>query len=333
MKAIVLYGINNLFTLETEAGDRVSAGIKGKVLKESKGSYNALAPGDRVDFEPDARDPARGRILCLLERANAYRRWNEKGRSWQTLAANVDRVILVTSPSYPPFRPRFIDRVQASCSRAGLKLTVLLNKVDLGIEPEVSERLQDFMRIGVPLMRSSTLTGEGIEELRALVSSGLSVFTGQSGAGKSSVLNALQAGLGLKVGELCSKWDRGSHTTVVSALFHLEGTAGSVVDTPGFRRFALRDIELDELASYFPEMAGLDSQCAFGPSCPHDGETECALLRAVDSGAIHPDRFESYLRMRDELAESKEYEKKSSVLAHPRQRKAKNERTRWQEDE
>jgi ribosome biogenesis GTPase / thiamine phosphate phosphatase len=325
VRATVVYGINNLFTLELGDGRLMTAGIKGKVLKESKGDYNALAPGDFVEVDSDPHDPSRGRILSLEPRRNAYGRWNEKGRSAQILAANVDRTILVVSPSMPPFRPRFIDRVMTACAVAGITPVIVMNKADLGVEPEVKERLKDYQRLGYRVIVCSATTGKGIGELKKLVSTGLSVFTGQSGTGKSSILNALEEGLGLKVGELCAKWDRGSHTTVVSAMFRLSGARGAVVDTPGFRRFALRGIEPEELASYFPEMAGLDADCEFGPSCPHADEEACALIKAVKAGRINPDRFESYLRIRDELELSFEYEKKASVLAHPKRRMRRTE--------
>jgi ribosome biogenesis GTPase / thiamine phosphate phosphatase len=325
VRATVLYGINNLFTLELGDGRRVAAGIKGKVLKESKGDYNALAPGDVVEVDADPHDPARGRILSLEPRRNAYGRWNEKGRSAQILAANVDRAILVVSPSMPPFRPRFIDRVMTSCAVAGIPLVIAMNKSDMGIGPEAKERLKDYRRLGYRVIACSAKTGKGIGELKKLVSDGLSVFTGQSGTGKSSILNAIEDGLGLKVGELCAKWDRGSHTTVVSAMFRLSGCAGAVVDTPGFRRFALRGIEPEALAAYFPELSGLDADCEFGPSCPHADEAACALIKAVKSGQVDPDRFESYLRIREELELSFEYEKKASVLAHPKRRMKRTE--------
>jgi ribosome biogenesis GTPase / thiamine phosphate phosphatase len=334
MKATVLYGINNLFTLELPGGARMAAGIKGKVLKESKGDYNALAPGDIVEVESDIHDSGRGRILSLEPRRNSYGRWNEKGRSSQVLAANVDRTILVVSPSMPPFRPRFIDRVQTACAVSGIPLVLVMNKIDREIGPEVRERLDDYRRIGLTILLCSAKTGEGIGELKELASRGLSVFTGQSGTGKSSILNALEEGLGLKVGQLCAKWDRGSHTTIVSAMFRLTGVAGAVIDTPGFRRFALRGIDVDALASYFPEMAGLDADCEFGPSCAHVEEGACALLKAVNAGRIHPDRFESYLRIRDELDCSFEYEKKASVLANPHRRmKRKDDEDDWPEAE
>lgn len=327
MRATVLYGINNLFTLELEDGRRLAAGIKGKVLKESKGDYNAMAPGDVVEVDSDPHDPSRGRILSLEPRRNAYGRWNEKGRSAQILAANVDRVILVVSPAMPPFRPRFIDRVMTACSVAGIPLVIAMNKADMGIGPEVKERLKDYQRLGYRAIVCSAKTGKGIGELKKLVSTGLSVFTGQSGTGKSSILNELEEGLGLRVGELCAKWERGAHTTVVSAMFRLSGESGAVVDTPGFRRFALRGIEPEALAAHFPELSGLDADCEFGPSCPHADEEACALIKAVKEGHVHPDRFESYLRIRDELELSFEYEKKASVLAHPKRR------TRRTEDE
>lgn len=302
MRATVLYGINNLFTLETVDGKRLLASLKGKILRGLEGCYNSLAPGDLVEAEEDPHDASKARILSLVPRKNLYARWNEKGRAPQALAANVDRVLLITSPRHPPFRPRFIDRVMVSCADQGLSLILILNKGDLVADDEVEERLEDYGRLGLKLLRVSAKEGRGIDEVTRITATGRSVFTGQSGVGKSSILNALEPGLGLKVGELCAKWERGAHTTILSAMFRLASGA-CVIDTPGFRRFALAGIEPGRLASLFPELASPALSCAYGASCGHDGEDGCAVEAAVSAGAVHPDRYESYLRMREELEE------------------------------
>jgi ribosome biogenesis GTPase / thiamine phosphate phosphatase len=170
----------------------------------------------------------------------------------------------------------------------------------------VGERLSGYARLGVPVLLTSARTGEGIGALRELLEGGISVMTGQSGVGKSSLLNALQPGLGLKEGELCAKFDRGSHTTVLSVLLKFDACPGMVVDTPGFRRFALRGMGVERLTELMPDIAAHSGACAFGPSCSHIDEQGCALDAAAESGELDPDRLDSYFRMREELLLSNE---------------------------
>jgi ribosome biogenesis GTPase / thiamine phosphate phosphatase len=295
-------GVRNVFTVELESGERVTASIKGKVLPGLEGQYNSLAPGDVVGMETDPHDAARARITSFEPRISSFARFNEKGMAPQTLAANVDRVILVTSPDEPPFRPRFIDRVMVSCAFQKLPLLIVLNKDDLGPSQEVRDRLKLYEALGTRVLRVSAKTGKGLRDLKKVLATGTSVLTGQSGVGKSSLLNAIDPTLMLRAGELCAKFGRGAHTTILSILLRLEGSSGRVVDTPGFRRFALRGIEAGDLAAWMPDVAAAAASCAYGPSCAHDGETGCSVGEAAERGAIHHDRYESYLRMREELA-------------------------------
>jgi ribosome biogenesis GTPase len=301
MRGTVIMGVRNVFTVELDGGGRVMASIKGKILPGLEGQYNCLAPGDVVGVEADPHDGARGQITSFEPRVSSFARFNEKGMAPQTLAANVDRVILVTSPDEPPFRPRFIDRVMVSCASQGLPLLIVLNKDDLAPSAEVLDRLRLYKDLGTDVLRVSAKTGKGIRDFKKTLASGASVLTGQSGVGKSSLLNAIDPALMLRAGELCAKYGRGAHTTILSILLRPEGTKGRVVDTPGFRRFALRGIEPVDLASWMPDIAAASSTCGF-PDCAHDGESGCAVREAVERGAIHHDRYESYLRMREELS-------------------------------
>ncbi len=300
MTGLVLMGVKNLFTLELEDGRRVLASLKGKVLKDIQGHYNSLAPGDWVEAAADPHDAGRAQILGMLPRRSAFARYNEKGRAPQVLAANVDRVLLVTSPDQPPFRPRFIDRVQVACSAQDLEFCILVNKSDLGVGREVLDRLEPYRTMGMRVLRASAAERKGLKELRRLLSHGLTVLTGQSGVGKSSLLNAIEPSLGLRVGELCAKYGRGAHTTVLSILLRLEGD-GMVVDTPGFRRFALRGLDHARLTACMPDLAAAAADCIHGQACSHAGEAGCAVVQAARDGLVHPDRYESYLRILEEL--------------------------------
>jgi ribosome biogenesis GTPase / thiamine phosphate phosphatase len=334
VRGTVIMGVRNVFTVELDEGGRVMASIKGKILPGLEGQYNCLAPGDVVGLEPDPHDAARGRITSFEPRASSFARFNEKGMAPQTLAANVDRVLLVTSPDEPPFRPRFIDRVMVSCASQGLPLLIVLNKDDLGLSDSVLDRLRLYKDLGTGVLRVSAKTGKGMRDFKKALATGESVLTGQSGVGKSSLLNAIDPALMLRAGELCAKYGRGAHTTILSILLRLDGYEGRVVDTPGFRRFALRGIEPGNLAALMPDIKAASTSCDFGPSCAHDAESGCAVRDAAERGAIHHDRYESYLRMREELSLAAALSRsRPAKQTSARRGKARRERLSAEDDE
>jgi ribosome biogenesis GTPase len=300
----VLRGINAIYDVATEAGT-LRCRIKGKVLKTDSRSYNPIAPGDLVSVAPDPAAPGTGMITSLGERRTTLARWNKKGRATQVLAANADLAVCVTSTRSPPFRPRFIDRIAAAAEDGGLEVLILLNKCDLDCEKKDLGRLDDFRRIGYRVHRCSAATGAGIRQLARLLSGRTAVFVGQSGVGKSSVLNALSPDLDLRVGGLSAKHDRGIHTTTNAALF-VTADGLEVIDTPGIRELELAGIELQDLAFRFRELAAFAPRCAVA-ACLHEDEGGCAVRAAVGAGKVHPDRYESYLRVLAELRESRRY--------------------------
>lgn len=307
---VVVTGSNNSFLVETPDGTLRRCVIKGKILRTLQGYYNSLAPGDLVRLEPDAFRPDQGSILGMEERRNLFWRWNEKGKSIQAIAANLDRVVCVASGRLPPFRPRFVDRVAVTAELEGLPLLIVMNKSDLGRDPEVEDRLADYRRIGYEVLVCSVLDGRGIGELRSRIAGGTSAFVGQSGVGKSSLLNALEPGLDERVGEVSEKYERGRHTTTRSVMVTLEDGRTRIVDTPGFRRLAVRGIPRDSLVACFPEMRSLAEACEFGLACSHLDESGCRVRRGVEEGLVHPDRYESFIRVRAELDQTAEYAKK-----------------------
>jgi ribosome biogenesis GTPase len=292
---------------EGEGGAEFECRLKGKVLKGVEGFYNPLAPGDRVRFEPDAAHDGTGLILGLEERRNLLTRFNQKGQAPQLLAANVDLILCVTTPASPPFRPRFLDRALVQGEIADIPTVIICNKYDLSEDdPDVEERLEDFSRIGYKVLRVSAKTGEGMDHFRKLVRNRVSALLGQSGVGKSSLVNALVPGRNIRVGAINEKYDRGNHTTTMSFLEEIPklGDAGTyIIDTPGIRRFVPHGITGDELIHYMREFAPLAGTCTYGNSCSHVTEPGCKIMEAVNAGVIHEDRYESFLRIRDELLE------------------------------
>jgi len=308
MQGLVLSGANNFFAVRTPEGNVVRCSIKGKKLKEIRGYYNPLAPGDTVDIEYDTIHPDQGQITALVPRRNGFVRWNQKTRSPQLLAANIDLLLCVTTPANPPFRPRFTDRALVQAAAEGIPALIIVNKIDLGISETVRERIRDWLRIGVQVCEVSAKTGEGLESLARLLSGKTCAVTGQSGVGKSSLLNSLDSSLTLKTADISFKYDRGIHTTTQGVFLPMTFTAQdgtqlsfNIIDTPGIRHFALWGIKPEEVIFYFPEMEAAAIQCAFGLSCSHIHERGCRILEELDAGHIHPDRYESWRSMRDEL--------------------------------
>jgi ribosome biogenesis GTPase / thiamine phosphate phosphatase len=322
MEGTVLRGANNLFSILCEDGERRTCAIKGKRIKDKASEYNALAAGDRVEIEPveEAAGPvgkdARGMITAFLPRRNVFGRFNEKGRAQQAIAANVDLVVCVASPAFPPFRPRFVDRVAILAEAARVPLLIALNKADLGSDGETEGRLALYEKLGYGILRCSAATGVGVDGLLGKIAGRSSVFVGQSGVGKSSLLNAISPGLGQRTGEVSEKYARGKHTTTMAELFVLGGGT-RVIDTPGVRRLALRGIEPGELDAYYPELAKLSPLCEFGLSCTHTDEGGCRITRAVEEGLVHEDRYESYLRVRFELESNSQYSAKEGWSVPP----------------
>lgn len=321
MNGLVIAGTNNLFTVECEDEVVRSCTIKGKVLKSDKKFYNPIAPGDVVEVESDPINDSKGQILSLLPRKNTFLRWNVKGRCPQLLASNLDYLILVTTPDEPPFRPRFTDRALAQAEHQGITPIIVCNKFDLaekmqteGREAEYEEierRLQIWEDLGYKVLRLSAKTGEGMTEFADLLENHLSAFVGQSGVGKSSLINVMDNSCVLRTGSLSKKYGRGSHTTTKGTLIHLtlnetltegvQGRKANIIDTPGIRRFVLDDIEADDLAMYYREFEPFVGKCKFGLGCKHQTEPDCAIRNAVENGDITPERYDSWLRVSDEI--------------------------------
>jgi ribosome biogenesis GTPase len=294
-EGIVFSGINNIYLVFAD-NKEWECRIKGKVLKEVKGEYNPIAVGDRVTIEINPHMENHALIISRLKRRNSFIRWNKKRRAPQTVAANIDLLVAVVSPESPPFRPRFVDRVLVAAWEQ-FPVLIVLNKSDQKIDPSTMERLEDFDRLGYPFHLCSAKTGEGVEELRRIVSGKIVAFVGQSGVGKSSILNRMHPGLKLRVGEVSAKYNRGRHTTNSAVMIPVDDW--TLIDTPGIREIEVHEVDVADLQYAFPDFQPFARDCAFQP-CMHDKEPECAVRDAVGK-SIHPDRYESYLRILADL--------------------------------
>ena len=264
--------------------------------KAKRGDDRAVA-GDRVQIDPATLADDVLAIERVEERTSLLARRVPDGRGTRPVAANVDQVIVVTAAANPAPVPQLIDRLITVAEANDIPVSVIVNKTDLAPADAIADHLQ---QAGYRVIAAAAKAGVGLEALRALLANKVSVFTGPSGAGKSSLLNALEPGLGLRVGEVSRKVGRGTHTTVTAAMVPL-AVGGFVVDTPGFSDVGVWDLDADHLASCFPEMRAVAGQCRFD-NCLHKGtEPRCAVRELVASGGIPLARYQSYLAILAEL--------------------------------
>ena len=257
-------------------------------------------------------------VITSVEPRKNYiiRKSTNLSRQSHIIAANLDRAFIIATIDFPEIKLPFLDRILVTCEVYNVPVTIVLNKVDLYRESH-AEMLEAFHEIyegaGYPVMEVSALTGEGIDALREACKGHVSLFSGVSGVGKSSLIKALDPSLDPRVGEISDVHLQGKHTTTFYEMYALsschpasschpepaEGSEGFIVDTPGLRGFGLVDLKKEEIALYFPEMLKASEGCRFTP-CTHTHEPGCAVKEAVENGEISYERYSSYLGMLDE---------------------------------
>ncbi len=292
LQGLIIKAQSGFFTVETEQGF-VICQLRGK-LKKGRAVGDLASVGDKVQITVSA--DGSGAIEEVEERKRAIVRLDPRpqGDYQQVLLANPDQAVFVFACAHPSPRLKMLDRFLVIAEKQTIPAVIIANKIDLVEDAKKIFGL--YESIGYHVLYTSTKTGAGIEALKSILSGKISAFAGPSGAGKSSLLNAMQPGLGLAVNEISKVMDKGKHTTVTRELFPLEG-GGYLADTPGWKSLALWDTEPEELDGYFPELRELVQHCQFN-DCTHTHEPGCAVRRALEEGKIHPERYESYLRLR-----------------------------------
>lgn len=279
------------------AGEMLACELLAALRRERRRA-SRLVVGDRVSVHRTG--PLTGIVDEVHERRTALARGRGKqAREEHVIAANVDQAVVVASVRAPEWRPGFVDRMLCAAAQGGLEALVVATKVDLAREgdggPDHRRDLAVYERLGYRALAVSAATGEGVDALRAALAGKVSVVAGQSGVGKTTLLNAIEPGLGLRTREVSRETGKGKHTTTATHLVPLAG-GGYVLDTPGVRSFGFADLDPGEARRLFPEVAAAAPGCRFR-DCLHDAEPGCAVRAAVASGAVDARRYESYRRI------------------------------------
>jgi ribosome biogenesis GTPase / thiamine phosphate phosphatase len=291
---LVIRTQSGFYQVQSDEG-QVTCRLRGR-LKQGPREGDVVALGDQVQFS--LLDDGSGVIETILPRTRLLSRMapQPQGEYQQIIIANPDQALFVFSCAKPEPRLGMLDRYLVIAEREHLPAVIVANKVDLVGQDAAQELFSRYRELEYPIVYTSAKTGEGIDDLHDRLTGKLSVFSGPSGVGKSSLLNAIQPGLGLAARHVSETTSKGRHTTVVRELFPLKG-GGYVADTPGLKALALWDIEPEELDAYFPELRARVAACQFS-DCTHVHEPGCAVLQAVEAGEINPERYASYLRIR-----------------------------------
>ncbi|MES2276948.1 MAG: ribosome small subunit-dependent GTPase A [Bacteroidota bacterium] len=296
MQGLIIKSTGSWYQVQTPDGRRIEARIKGKFRIKGMTTTNPLAVGDQVDFEfePGSDNAV---INHLHPRKNyIIRKSINLSKQAQIIAANLDQAFLVVTLASPRTSLGFIDRFLVTAEAYDIPAVLVYNKLDLfsdeGLEI-LTEHKSIYERIGYPCYEVSALEGTNIDLITKLISNKTTLFSGHSGVGKSSLINALLPDLAIRTGEVSDWSDKGMHTTTFAEMHELPG-GGFIVDTPGIRELGVIDIEKGELGHFFPEMRQRMNQCRFN-NCRHINEPGCSIIVAVEEGDIEISRYESYL--------------------------------------
>ena len=299
MKGLVYKSTGNWYDVHTDSKVVYKCNIKGKFRSLGIKSTNPVAVGDRVVFEVTDELDLKGLIVKIENRDNyIIRKSVNLSKQTHIIASNIDCCFLFVTPSNPQTSSLFIDRILVSTKSYGIETVILFNKTDIYSEKddELINNLNNIYKTaGYKTLRISVKKGTNIDLVKSLMKNKVSVFTGHSGVGKSSLINNLDPSLNLRTSIISKQNDQGQHTTTFAAMFDLADGA-KIIDSPGIKGFGLIDIDKNEIGGYFNEIAKLSQNCKFN-NCLHNNEPSCAVKKAVDKNEISKSRYNNYLSL------------------------------------
>ncbi len=305
MKGLVVKNTGSWYTVRTDEGSEIESKIKGNFRLKGIRTTNPVAVGDRVEIDVNREGTAF--IKAIEERKNyIIRRASNLSKQAHIIAANVDLALLIVTVNYPTTTTIFIDRFLATAEAYRVPVKLVFNKIDRYDDVDTAYLqglIQLYTTIGYPCAKLCAQTGEGLDDLRAELKGKITLLSGHSGVGKSTLINKLVPGIALRTGDISEYHNKGMHTTTFSEMVPLPD-GGYLIDTPGIKGFGTIDMEVAEISHYFPEIFRISADCRFN-NCTHRHEPGCAVLNAVENHFISESRYRSYLSILDDKEESK----------------------------
>lgn len=297
MKGVVIKSTGSWYTVLDDIGAIVECGIKGKFRIQGIKTTNPIAVGDKVEFEME--NDGRGVIHAIEDRKNyIIRKSINLSKQSHIIAANMDQAFLIVTLAFPRTSAGFIDRFLLTAEAYHIPTSIIFNKIDLfekdtKLMNELDEFISVYQKIGYPCYKVSATEKTDIDLLKELTKDKITLVSGHSGVGKSTLVNAMDFNLDLTVGEISDVHFKGKHTTTFAEM-HPLAYGGFIIDTPGIKELGLVNMSKEEISNYFPEMRALKNQCKFN-NCVHVNEPKCAVIEAVEHGGIAQSRYNSYI--------------------------------------